>query len=105
LEFRERENAGDVAVVRLEQLYPFPEQQLRELLSRYPAAKEIFWVQEEPENMGAWTYLSRYWKQPLALISRPESASPATGSHDQHEKEQEELMKRVFQFKPVKAET
>lgn len=98
-EFREKEKRNDVAIIRIEQLYPFPEEQLKSCIARYKNAADVVWVQEEPENMGAWSYLFRVWKkQKLELISRSESASPATGSHAQHEKEQQEIVKRVFEI-------
>ena len=60
-------------------------------------SKEFLWVQEEPENMGAWSYFLRTFTSiQLKNISRSESASPATGSHQQHEKEQHALLDRVF---------
>jgi 2-oxoglutarate dehydrogenase E1 component len=97
LAHREKENNHDVAVIRIEQLYPFPKIQIEEILARYAEADEFIWVQEEPENMGAWSYLPRVWKEiHLTLVSRPESASPATGSHAQHEKEQQEIVSKVF---------
>ena len=97
LEYREKEKIINVALVRLEQLYPFPVNQINEIIKMYPKAKEIIWVQEEPENMGAWSYILRVWKgTKWSLISRPESASPATGSHVQHEKEQREIIEKVF---------
>ncbi len=98
-EYQGKENRKDVAIVRVEQLYPFPEGQLKKILSKYKNSNETVWAQEEPENMGAWSYLLRVWrKQNLNLISRPESASPATGSHAQHEKEQKEIIRLVFTF-------
>jgi 2-oxoglutarate dehydrogenase E1 component len=96
--YRNENKTDEVAVVRLEQLYPFPEKKINDIIKSYKNAKEVVWVQEEPENMGAWSYLLRVWKkQKLSLISRPESASPATGSHKQHEKEQAEIVRRVFE--------
>jgi 2-oxoglutarate dehydrogenase E1 component len=97
LDRKEKEDRKDVALVRLEQLYPFPQKQIDAVVAKYATAKEIVWVQEEPENMGAWTYLLRVWKKvKLHLVSRAESASPATGSHKQHDKEQHEIVDRVF---------
>jgi 2-oxoglutarate dehydrogenase complex dehydrogenase (E1) component-like enzyme len=96
------ERTAPAAIVRVEQLYPFPTDQILDVLSRYPNATEIKWVQEEPENMGAWTFifrhLSRSLPDRLALdyIARPESASPATGSARVHEQEQQELIDRAF---------
>jgi 2-oxoglutarate dehydrogenase E1 component len=98
LDKREKEKFREIAIVRIEQLYPFPIRQLNEIVMRYKNADEFFWVQEEPANMGAWSYMVRMWKeQNLHLISRPESASPATGSHHQHDRELAMLLNRVFE--------
>jgi 2-oxoglutarate dehydrogenase E1 component len=87
---------NDVAIVRIEQLHPFPEKQLDRILSRYGKA-EIFWVQEEPENMGALCYIRNMYRGKLTdTISRKSSASPATGYHKIHTHEQAELMTRAF---------
>jgi 2-oxoglutarate dehydrogenase E1 component len=97
LERKEKDQAEDVAIVRIEQLYPFPQLQVDEIVNKYQNAEEYLWVQEEPENMGAWSYLLRTFTSiQLKNISRSESASPATGSHQQHEKEQHALLDRVF---------
>ena len=88
----------DVAILRLEQLYPLPKKQLEEALSVYAPGTRVTWVQEEPENMGAWRFLrvvcgqSLFGSHPFEGISRPESASPATGSHTSHELEQDEIL-------------
>ncbi len=98
LEQKEKELANDVAIIRIEQLYPFPEKQFKQLLSKYKKATSYSWVQEEPENMGAWGYLLRTLKDiKLQVICRPASASPATGSHHAHEREQRELIAKVFE--------
>jgi 2-oxoglutarate dehydrogenase E1 component len=97
LEYREKEKITGAAIVRIEQLYPFPKAQVDKLLQRYESAEEFVWVQEEPENMGAWTFLLRAWrKSNLNFIGRQESAATATGSHAQHEKEQKEILRRAF---------
>ena len=81
-----RVNRTDVAIVRLEQFYPLPEAQLASLLRSYPDGTPVYWVQEEPENMGAWRYLrvhfcgKMFGRYPFHGITRPTSASPATGS-------------------------
>ncbi|MDP1826725.1 MAG: 2-oxoglutarate dehydrogenase E1 component [Archangium sp.] len=89
------------AIVRVEQLYPLPEAELREVLSSYPALKEVFWVQEEPKNAGAWRYmieplstlLGELKQMPrLKYVGRPESASPATGFLSSHQYEQKLLV-------------
>jgi 2-oxoglutarate dehydrogenase complex dehydrogenase (E1) component-like enzyme len=87
-----------VAVVRVEQLYPLPEHEIARELERYPNAASILWVQEEPENMGAWYFMKNrlsdefHSRWPLRAICRPESASPATGSKKTHKIEQDELL-------------
>lgn len=97
LERQQKDQRKDVAIVRLEQLYPMPENQLAELYKKYEKA-EICWVQEEPKNMGAWLYLLR-WDQNLRLkrISRESSASPATGYSKVHAKEQQAIVDRAFE--------
>jgi 2-oxoglutarate dehydrogenase E1 component len=96
IEHREKNKSKGVAIVRLEQLYPLPQKQLKKILDKYSSAK-FTWAQEEPENMGAWSYLLRTMNDvSLTHIARPESASPATGSHHAHVREQQELVKRVF---------
>ena len=94
--------ASAVAVVRVEQLYPWPERRIGEVLARYPAATEVMWLQEEPENMGAWPFahsrLHRILRGRYTLVhaSRPESASPATGSATLHQLEQASLLDRAI---------
>ncbi len=89
--------AEPVAIVRVEQLYPMPHRQLDALMKKYHKA-EVFWVQEEPKNMGYWTFwlrhqeYARHWQ----LISRKAAASPATGFHSQHLQEQEEILRKAF---------
>jgi 2-oxoglutarate dehydrogenase E1 component len=95
-------NRTDVAIVRLEQLHPFPKKQLDAELAKYPKAK-IYWVQEEPENMGYWNYLLRFMRRELEdVVARKPSASPATGYNKIHVKEQKELVGRAFD-KPKEA--
>jgi 2-oxoglutarate dehydrogenase E1 component len=99
---RQELERDDVAIVRLEQLYPFPSEPLRAALSAYRDETPVIWVQEEPRNMGAWPYLRAelqgmlFDRLPLTGIHRRESASPATGSHASHKLEQEELIDRAF---------
>ena len=101
---RERRDAS-AAVVRVEQLYPFPAAQLTEVLSSYPAASDVCWVQEEPQNMGAWGFVDgRLWNlleslgdgRRLRHATRAPSASPAAGQHVVHEQEHEQLMAEAF---------
>jgi multifunctional 2-oxoglutarate metabolism enzyme len=94
-----------VAVVRVEQLYPWPEARIREVLAGYPNATEIVWMQEEPANMGGWSFvqprlamIAATMGRSLAVISRPASASPAVGSHHAHDEELEALKHAVTAF-------
>ncbi len=101
-----RDYLGDVgkqvAVVRVEQLYPWPASGIDAVLTRYPHASEVVWLQEEPENMGAWnsvhSRLHRLLRDSHTLrhVSRAESASPATGSFALHRLEQEDLLTRAI---------
>lgn len=98
----ERRRADDVAVVRLEQLYPMPFAELRDELDRYPGAREVVWVQEEPRNAGARVHVygeltrSGILKVPLGYVSRPPAASPATGSAAAHKLEQRRILEAAF---------
>jgi 2-oxoglutarate dehydrogenase E1 component len=98
-----RDAAGaPVAIVRVEQLYPWPYDQLDEIVARYPAARDLVWLQEEPENMGAWNFIKdRLYERfdsthTIDRVSRPESGSPATGSHAVHAQEQAQLLATAF---------
>ena len=93
---QQADNVKNIAIVRLEQLYPMPQKQLAELFIRYGKA-EFYWVQEEPKNMGAWLHLCRYdWLVKLNRISRESSSTPATGFASVHAKEQAEILEKVF---------
>jgi 2-oxoglutarate dehydrogenase E1 component len=97
LEKQEKENRQDIAIVRLEQLYPFPKTQCDDINKKYGKKATFRWVQEEPSNMGAWQYiLAFYRKYDLELISRKSSASPATGYAKVHLKEQNDIVERAF---------
>ena len=92
LEAKLENKVDNAAIVRIEQLYPFPEDQIVSILNKYSKAKK-FWVQEESANMGAWSYLLRYWrKTDIDLISRQASASPASGFKKVHDKQQKILV-------------
>ncbi len=98
-----RDEAGaDVAVARVEQLYPWPFEAVAKELSRYPNCTEIVWLQEEPENMGSWnTIKGRLYEAhgdsyEIRRISRPDEASPATGSHAIHSQEQNMILAAAF---------
>ena len=102
---KKREATGQtnsVALIRIEQLYPLNTEKLRATLSKYPAAQSVVWCQEEPENMGSWSFIEPYLKnllrinQTLHYAGRTAAASPATGSAKQHNAEQEQLLNRAF---------
>ena len=100
---RDARNAP-AAIVRIEQLYPLPTEQMLQILQeRYPNAKELRWLQEEPENMGAWNFIEhRTWRvkergYDLQHVARVESGSPATGSKTVHDQELADLMDAVFE--------
>jgi 2-oxoglutarate dehydrogenase E1 component len=99
---RDDHDAQDIPVVRIEQLYPFPEEELAQLLAECPDGTDVRWVQEEPSNMGAWRFLrDQTWdgvlgRVALSRVSRPESASPATGSGASHKIEQARLIAEAF---------
>jgi 2-oxoglutarate dehydrogenase E1 component len=98
---RTKRNAP-AAIVRVEQLYPFPGEQMRAVLAQYPNAREVVWLQEEPDNMGPWHFVeARFWKvkeqgYDLRLVSRIGSGSPATGSKAVHDQELADLMDDTF---------
>ncbi len=102
VEHRSEINAEDVAIVRVEQLYPLPRGLLERALAGYREDTPVFWVQEEPANMGAWNYMRMnfgerlFGRYPLKAIARAPSATPATGSHKRHKQEQAEIVKRAF---------
>jgi len=100
---RSERGADHVAIVRLEQLYPFPEAELHDTLLRYPATAPVIWVQEEPHNMGAWRFVKEHISpllegsgRLLRYIGRPDSASPAAGSYRRHQHEQMEIIEEAF---------
>jgi 2-oxoglutarate dehydrogenase E1 component len=93
---------SDVAIVRIEQLYPLPDRVLRAALDHFDDGTQFVWVQEEPENMGAWRHMRvrhgsmMFGRFPFSGVCRTESASPATGSASCHKLEQQELLERAF---------
>ncbi|TVQ71862.1 MAG: 2-oxoglutarate dehydrogenase E1 component [Chromatiaceae bacterium] len=102
LERRRKEEKHNIAVLRIEQLYPFPEEDLSRALDAFPNAKEFYWVQEEPLNQGAW-YSSQHHMRTLLgpdrylqHVTRPASAAPAVGHLDVHVKQQEALIERAL---------
>lgn len=101
LEKQQADKRSDVAIVRLEQLYPTPIDQIAKIKAKYAKATEFVWVQEEPENMGAWPYLCRKFRTDeiikLDVISRTESASTATGYSKQHTAQQLHIIGKAFE--------
>ena len=99
---RDEEGRGNVAIVRVEELYPTPAEELRAALAPVADGTPAVWVQEEPENMGAWHHVrltfgeTLFGRLPLSVVSRDASASPATGSAGSHRLEQQELVARAF---------
>jgi len=96
-ETQQKKKIKDTAIIRLEQLHPFPEKQLKGILKKYKDAK-LVWVQEEPANMGSLSYILRMMpKYELEVVSRKASASPATGFTKIHKIEQEKLVNKAFE--------
>ena len=96
---REKQAAGAVALVRVEQLYPFPASEITAVLDRYGTARDVVWAQEEPRNMGAWTFMEPRLRElierrpaTLAYIGRPDRASPAEGYATDHETAQNRIV-------------
>lgn len=97
IERREKEGADDIAFIRLEQLYPFPQKQVDAILKKYNKAKDFLFVQEEPENMGAWRFVDNNLRSlNLKYFGRDAAASPATGFSKRHAMESEEIMQGIF---------
>jgi len=97
-----REAAGAVAICRVEQIYPFPVDEIGETVERYPELEEIVWVQEEPENMGAWAFVRTSLdaiagRRRLQVLARPPSSSPAEGSSARHQQNQQRLITLAFE--------
>ena len=98
LEEQENRKTSNTAIVRLEQLYPFPQKQFDAIVKKYSKAKSMVWAQEEPENMGAWPYILRLLRSTnIQVVSRAESGSPATGSSKRHAVEHKKLMSAIFE--------
>ena len=97
-EWRDDEGAA-AAIVRVEQLYPWPGERVADVVARYPNANEVVWLQEEPANMGAWSFVyGRMFADPMPLraVTRPASGSPACGSLSVHHQEVEALRADLF---------
>ena len=106
----EWEQAEGIAAARVEELYPFPERELRDLIAGYPNLREIVWLQEEPRNMGAWTYMQARlreqadWTGDLLYRGRAEAASPAEGSEIWHGIEQARILRSALDVSAVARE-
>ncbi|MFM7293278.1 MAG: 2-oxoglutarate dehydrogenase E1 component, partial [Burkholderiales bacterium] len=104
---REKRAIGDIAVVRVEQLYPFPHEEFAQQIAAFPAAKSVVWAQEEPANQGAWHRIQHYLKrnmradQTLGYAGRASSASPAVGYLAKHNEQQKELVDAALSWEPV----
>ena len=100
LEHQQKKQIKDIAIIRLEQLYPFPEKQLLSVLKFYSNVCNICWVQEEPENMGAWNFILRTFPQTenkIMLVARGADSSPAVGFPQVHLSQQKKLVQRAFE--------
>jgi len=105
LDKQQNDKRKDVAIVRVEQLYPIPMDKLRAIKTKYKNAEEFLWVQEEPENMGAWPYICRKLRKSritLDVICRKEGSSPATGYQKQHIAQQLVIVEKAFETKAGK---
>jgi 2-oxoglutarate dehydrogenase E1 component len=105
LNYRREQKIGDVAILRLEQIYPFPHDEFKAILKKFPNAKDLVWCQEEPQNQGAWYRVRAYLRDDAADVGypkklfyagRPVSASPAVGYTSWHVKQQNELVEAAF---------
>ncbi len=97
LEKKETDNRMDVAIVRVEQLYPFPKGEIDKMVNEKYKGAKMLWVQEEPSNMGAWQYILAFYRnEAIDLIARKSSASPATGYKGRHDEEQKGIVERAF---------
>jgi 2-oxoglutarate dehydrogenase E1 component len=105
LAYRRDNKITDIAIVRLEQQYPFPHADFKAEIANYPAATEVVWCQEEPQNQSAWYRLRAYLrndildKQALSYAGRPISASPAVGYMSRHLAQQKQLVEDAFATK------
>ena len=97
-----KESSKETALIRIEELYPFPKESLRAVMNQYKEITEVCWIQEEAENMGAWSFVRPRLEAlipetcKLIYVGRDEAASPATGSHQVHQEEQKDIVERVL---------
>ncbi len=106
---RDKEAVKNVAIVRVEQLYPFPKREIQAILAKYRQAREICWVQEEPRNRGGWMYMEDRLREllpdpaVLSYFGRDEAASPATGLFKMHQIEEQEIIGHALEIAPREA--
>ncbi|HET9799853.1 MAG TPA: hypothetical protein VFP90_17780 [Gemmatimonadaceae bacterium] len=104
-----RQAGADVALVRVDELYPWPGDAVAEIVDRYPNLEDVVWAQEEPKNMGAWSYVSPQLRVAtgnmltIRYVGRPERASPAEGYSKAHEEEQKRIVAEVLNPAPASA--
>jgi 2-oxoglutarate dehydrogenase E1 component len=110
IENKTKESFNDIAIVRIEQLYPFPAKQISAILTKYKAATDFVWAQEEPENMGAWAYMFMAFRnvklpegKELKYVGRKAAASPATGYSKLHAEQEKAILSQVFTKQLVKS--
>jgi 2-oxoglutarate dehydrogenase E1 component len=97
-------DAANIAIVRVEQLYPVPQKQLDKVIAKYKNAENFIWTQEEPENMGAWSHMMRHFTSvKLTPVTLAESGAPATGSSKAHALRHNDILDRVFKYALVKS--
>jgi 2-oxoglutarate dehydrogenase E1 component len=108
IEAKQKEGINDIAIVRIEQLYPFPIKQIDAVIAKYKGAAEFVWAQEEPENMGAWVYMFMAFRtvnlpdaKELKYVGRKAAASPATGYSKLHVEQDKSILKEIFDRKVV----
>jgi 2-oxoglutarate dehydrogenase E1 component len=104
---RQEREQDEVAIVRIEQLYPFPQEEVQATIAHYPQIQEVCWVQEEPRNMGAWTFIEPRLRELLPLtcgltyVGRDEAASPAPGNYKMHEAEEQAFIQQALELAPT----
>jgi 2-oxoglutarate dehydrogenase E1 component len=103
LKYKMEKGISDIAIVRVEQVYPIPNKQINEILKRYNTP-DLIWAQDEPENMGAWPMINRKLHcLGFKLVARPENASPAAGLMEIHRQSLDDILEAIFQKEKVVA--
>jgi len=102
VKYKAEQGLNEVAIVRLEQIFPTPQVAIDKILKKYKKADDLIWAQDEPENMGAWPFLSKKLADlNLRVVARPESASPAVGLMEKHRQGLEKLLESIFSKKEI----